>query len=210
MKKIIFVFMCVFTHGRLKAQTGYAGAAFNYNSNLAYNHTGAVEITGSLCIAESNWYIDWDFALGQNFQSDFYGRGNIALLLYKSPDWWSPVQHPQYFSYTPSAVAARVAFTLLFPAICPVGATNYFYNGNNLRLGFYMHPFLMDYWDTRKPVTSWTLEGGFKILINRGREGNLFMKVGATSINNLERYKNADKANEFMLTFSLGTLFGID
>ncbi|HYG50182.1 MAG TPA: hypothetical protein VD905_04725 [Flavobacteriales bacterium] len=203
-KACISILLFIWSFTDLHAQGGYFGLNFDFNSTLGTRHTYAAGIHAEARLGKkSNWYANWDFALGSNLQTDFYARCNITILLYRDPDW---------FRCSSCNSLGDALAIILAPLLCPVGISNYFYTSHNkdLRLGFYLNPIQMDYWDSQKRIRSWSIHSGFKLIYNWQGDSNIYLRVGGINLYNTLNYKNADQENGVLLNFSVGTVFGVD
>lgn len=204
-KKALLIFIFTFFVFLANSQSGYLGLNFDFNSSLRTQHTFAGDFHAEARLGkQSNWYLNWDFALGANVQSDFYARANILILAYGSRDFWRSLGN--------SNNGGAVICMALAPLLCPVGLTNYFYTSYNgdFRMGIYLNPMHLDYWDSKNPVRSWSVHGGLKILYHWQGNSNIYLKFGGINIFNTFTYKNADKENGVLFNFSVGTLFGVN
>jgi len=200
LKKTILI-LFVLLAGTSQAQKGYYGLNFDFNSTLNTRHTYAAGIHAEARLGErSKWYLNWDFALGANMQSDFYARCNLTILLYRDPDWFRCSSCNSFGEYMG---------VLLGPLLCPVGVSNYFYTSRNkdLRFGFYLNPIQMDYWDSPNRIRSWSVHAGFKMIYNWQGNSHLYLRLGGINLYNMLHYNNAEQENGLLFNFSFGTVF---
>jgi hypothetical protein len=202
MKKRALFFLAVLFSCGISAQRTYWGASFDYTTSLQSPKTFAVGLDFQSRLRKSNWYLNWHYSIGQNSKQDMYARANITLLLYCYDDWWTS-------SGSSNDVLGEVFVKVFGPVICPVGVTYYFYSPptNKVRLGLYASPLLMDHWDKgRNSITSWSVEGGIRVLYNISSDKTILFSAGGTQVTNIRSYAGAANFNRSMLSFSIGIL----
>lgn len=206
MKKTLPLFFFIFFIYKANSQQGYFGLNFDFNSSMRHQTTYAGGLHAEVGLGhDPTWYLNWDFALGANTDADFYGRANILILLYGQPSYWNSMgQNTNSFG--------ELLGYLFTPLLCPVGVSNYFYTSRSgdLRLGFYLNPMQIDYWDSDDPISSWSVHGGFKVLYNWHNDHNFYFKIGGMNIYNTLRYNNSARQDGVFLNFSFGTVIGVD
>lgn len=205
MKNYIFIFLLFFSSSA-NSQSFYLGYNFDFNSSLGSLHTFAADVHAEARIGKkSNWYCNWDFAMGANANNDLYGRANITILAYGSRNYWQNISH------NTNSVGEAIG-VLLGPLLCPVGLTNYFYTTNNkdLRIGLYLNPLILDYWDMNDPIRSWSIHGGIKALYHWRKNANFYIKFGGINLYNTFHYQNSGRYDGLLLNFSFGTLYNLD
>ncbi|MEW6470222.1 MAG: hypothetical protein AB1458_15005 [Bacteroidota bacterium] len=185
------------------AQSSYWGFTFDHNSSLHNPNTFAFGVDIQARIKRSNWYFNWHYSAGQNTNMELYNRANITILLYGNPDYWE-------YSFSDCESLGEFFGLLLFPAVCPIGVTNYFYNSpsGRLRAGFYLNPLQLDQWDMgSRQITSWSVDGGFRFLFNTHKTSWMYLSFGGMQLNNIG--SNPDPAsNKLLFNFSVGNLWG--
>ncbi len=206
MKKLVILISFSLFFNCARTQSVYCGYNFDFNSSLGTLHTYAAALHAEARLGKhSNWYCNWDFAMGAESSSDFYGRANITILAYGDPNYWRNLG-----SSTNSG--GELIAVVVAPLLCPVGLSNYFFTSRNrdLRLGFYINPLMLDYWDLKDPIKSWSVHGGLKLLYKWHHESNLYIKIGGISLRNTYHYQNSNRYDGVLFNFSVGTLFGLD
>ena len=179
MKRSIIILLLVFTLSRVQAQQSFIGLSADYNSGLNFQGTYGLGVHVEVRVANTdNLYFNWHYGLGGTDNTEFYARGGMSLLLYGSRDWWS----------TPVNDIYGLLGLIIGPIICPNGMTYYFPQPrrSDFRIGIYANPLILEFWD-KKPVsvTSWTLEGGVKILYTTNSTAVFFAGIGGSKTNNL-------------------------
>ena len=203
MKRPLLLLLFILIFANAKAQRTYYGVTCDYNSGLGQRYSYGMGINFEAHIRGlENVYFNWHYAIGSTTHSDMYARGPISVLLYKSEEWWEPGPH---------ATIGSALMMVILPSMCPVGISVYTPRTHHtgLRYGFYCNPLEVDFWDQHPaPVTSWTIEGGLKLIAETQSGACLYFSIGASSTHNLtkSRQQPLDYGDENTLCISLGLL----
>jgi hypothetical protein len=199
---LAIILICLFSPSR--AQSGYVGCTADYNSGIGERYTYGLGLHAEFRVRKcENLYFNWHYSIGSNTHGELYGHGGLSLLLYKDPDWWRYAGNSWE-----SALGA-----LFGPLLIPNGMTYYLPNytrvyDHNVRIGIYCNPIAMEHWDTSPfKVTSWTIEGGAKLLWETKGDRVVYLAGGIGVTHNMRRIRSfGDYGNEELVHIQLGLL----
>jgi hypothetical protein len=197
-QRILLLFF-VFFFAKANAQEFIGGLTADYNSGIGERYTYGIGAHLEARVWKTkNFYLNWHYAAGSNTHSEFYAHGGLALLMYKSEDWWD----------TNVNSWEELVGLVIGPAICPLGMTYYVANfhNNDYRFGLYCNPLALDYWNmSPHKVTSWTLETGAKFLWYVSDERVLYVSGGVSFCNNIRKGSNG-YGDETLIGMQIGLL----
>jgi hypothetical protein len=196
------IFTCIFAQS--SAQEGYVGMTVDFNTGIGERYTYGLGLhTEMRCPRTENLYFNWHYGIGSNTHGEVYGHAGLSLMLYRSDTWWNNIHTWDDF-----------LGTLLGPLLIPNGVTYYLPQHSNacrdhrLRIGMYCNPIAMEYWNTKPlKVTSWTVEGGCKLLWETKGDQIVYLAGGVSFTNNLRRDgRSVGFGNEQLIHIQLGLL----